>query len=231
MWRWIAKKYVYFCFFTEQELWHRAAGFHSFSLFIFSYKAAVNLHSWNHFSVLKGLPFSKYMSVGPGNVQQAFSPDFLVVWALTDLLLPTSISSHYLSFSPHFSYEIFFLTYGTLNWKLLALGRAQITFWNALRGLSVTFSCVTFFIVFIFICLSVCLSLPWCTCFSMCVRLCPKISSTFPDIPTPTWHSSKFHHILRYLMVSPRETRGASRCRKIWFLVFLFWLGYMPVFL
>lgn len=181
MWRWIAKKYVYFCFFTEQELWHRAAGFHSFSLFIFSYKAAVNLHSWNHFSVLKGLPFSKYMSVGPGNVQQAFSPDFLVVWALTDLLLPTSISSHYLSFSPHFSYEIFFLTYGTLNWKLLALGRAQITFWNALRGLSVTFSCVTFFIS-LFACLCVCPSLG--AHVSPCVFVCVlKYPPHFPTSP------------------------------------------------
>lgn len=31
----------------------KAAGFPSFSLFIFSYKAAVNLHSWNHFSCLE----------------------------------------------------------------------------------------------------------------------------------------------------------------------------------
>lgn len=78
--------------------------------------------------------------------------------------------------------------------------------------------------------LPVCLSLPVCLPASMCLHvflrlcvcLCLKISCTFPDIPTPRWHSARFHHILGYLMVCPRETQGASRCRKIWFLFFCF---------
>lgn len=57
--------------------------FPSLSLSIFSYKAAVNWHSWNHFPILeRGGPFPKYTSFSPGNVQHAFSSYFLVVLVL-----------------------------------------------------------------------------------------------------------------------------------------------------
>lgn len=98
----------------------RAAGFPLFSLFIFSYKAAVNLHSWNHFPVLKKLPFSKYMSTGLGNVQHAFSPDFLVVWAslkshIFYLLLPF----FFLLLSTVVFLFFLFFTRGTVSWMFL----------------------------------------------------------------------------------------------------------------
>lgn len=61
-----------------------------------------------------------------------------------------------------------------------------------------------------------------CVCIHTRVCVCLKISCTFPDIPTPRWHSSRFHHMLGYLMVCQRETQGASCCRKICFLFFCF---------
>lgn len=86
-----------------------AAGFPSFALFIFSYKAAVNLHSCNHFPVLKRPSFSKYEHQ-PGECPAHFQPSLccgLCLCKISYLSLPAPIFlSFYLSL-PFFHWDVF----------------------------------------------------------------------------------------------------------------------------
>lgn len=75
MWKCVPPKdWVPSGFFTKQELWHRAAGFPSFSLSIFRYKAAVNLHSWNHFPLLKKRGFFQVRELQRGECPAHIQP-------------------------------------------------------------------------------------------------------------------------------------------------------------
>lgn len=66
-----------------------------------------------------------------------------------------------------------------------------------------------------------------CMCVFMC--LCLKIPCTFPDIPTPRWHTSECHYWSDYLMVRLQESSRASCCSRIW--VWFFFFFFFSIFL